>query len=493
MSTNPFRILRSISSAAILTLVLLAAVACFPGTPTVAPTVPEPAAQTGESAPAAPAPTAPPTAASISPTPTLPPTAVPAAEPQEIPTATPEPSPVADTEATAGSSAIFEDLALLEERAFNYLTELAEDVGPRTSGTDLELAAANFLVERFQQLGYSPELQDFSWDSPTASLNVDLPDQGNLDVNILNGTANGQATAQLTFVGLGKAEDIPSEGLEGKIALIERGEITFGSKVSQAHSAGAVAAIIFNNESGPFRGTLGGRSQIPAMSLSQSDGHRLRELIEQGDGVEASVSVQDNAIPSRNVIAELPGTGDGVIVVGAHYDTVPDSIGASDNSSGMGALLAIAEQTADRSFPFTLRFIAFGSEETGLHGSENYVEGLSDEELEEIYLMVNMDSVGSGSRLLLFGDRWATGHVEEVATREGFPLDVSTRSARGGSDHANFRDAWVPIAYFHSNDLSRINTPADTMEHINPGLLGEVTALVLDLLENVDQLPGYGQ
>ena len=77
--------------------------------------------------------------------------------------------------------------------------------------------------------------------------------------------------------------------------------------------------------------------------------------------------------------------------------------------------------------------------------------------------------------------------------REGISLQLSPRSGRGGSDHANFRDAWVPVLFFVSNDLSRINTPADTMEHLNPSLLGDVTALVLDLLENVDQLPGYGQ
>ena len=151
-------------------------------------------------------------------------------------------------------------------------------------------------------------------------------------------------------MGLAKPADLPPEGLEGKIALIERGETTFGSKVAEVHKAGAMAAVIFNNVSGSFHGTLGGPGDIPAISLSQADGRRLKELLDQGETVEASVTVQDNAVPSRNVIAELPGEGEGVVVVGAHYDTVPDSIGASDNSSGMGVLLAIAERVADRSF-----------------------------------------------------------------------------------------------------------------------------------------------
>ena len=471
-----------------LALMWLALAACFPGTPTA---IPEPVGVPVQ-----------PTVVSAAPAPS--PSATPVPSPTRAPTAEPPLSPQADEYPTSVASAVmaeaqpsvgspvFGDLALLEERAFSYLTELAVDVGVRTSGTELELEAADFLVSRLEDLGYSPEVQDFFWDSPTAVFSISAPEPETLDANVLGGTPGGEAMAELVFVGLGKPADLPDEGLEGKIALIERGEITFGSKVAEVHSAGAVAAVIFNNVSGPFLGTLGGRGDIPAIALSQADGLRLKELLDQGETVEASVTVQDNAVPSRNVIAELPGQGEGVIVVGAHYDTVPDSIGASDNSSGMGVLLAVAERVAGRSFPFTLRFIAFGSEETGLHGSEHYVDSLSAEDLEEIYLMVNLDSVGSGSHLRLSGDRWAARYVKEVAEREGISLDLSARSGRGGSDHANFRDAWVPVLFFLSDDLSRINSPEDTMEHINSSLLGEVTALILDLLENVDQLSGYG-
>lgn len=470
-------------------LTLLVLAACFPGTPTATP---ESVAAPSQPTAVAPAPSPLPTA-----TPIPPPTQAPVVEPVVAPQV--DETPAADRSATIGesrpaaSSPVFGDLALLEQRAYSYLSELAVDVGVRTSGTELELEAADFLVGRLEDLGYSPEIQDFSWDSPAAGFSILGPEAEILEANVFNGTPGGEAAAELVFVGLAKPGDLPAEGLEGKIALIERGEITFGSKVAEVHNAGAVAAVIFNNVSGPLLGTLGGRGDIPAISLSQDDGRRLKELLDQGETVEASVTVQDNAVPSRNVIAELPGQGEGVVVVGAHYDTVPDSIGASDNSSGMGALLAIAERVAGRSFPFTLRFIAFGAEETGLHGSEHYVDNLSAEELEEIYLMVNLDSVGSGSHLRLSGDRWAANYVKETALREDISLELSSRSGRGGSDHANFRDAWVPVLFFLSDDLSRINSPQDTMEHINSSLLGDVTALVLDLLENVDQLSGYGR
>ena len=492
---------------ALLAIFWLSAAACFPGAPAATPHAPSSISQAREAvseptvvltkppAPPTPtlAPTSQPTVASSTSVPTITP-ALPTptlASPIATPTAAPETAPTDGEQTSSESSVIFGDLALLEERASSYLIGMSEDMGVRTSGTDLEHAAAQFLVGRLDELGYSPEVQEFSWDSPTARLDLTSLEPGSLDANILTGTAGGQATAPLVLVGLAKPEEIPAEGLEGKIALIERGEITFGSKVARVHDAGAVAAIIYNNERGNFRGTLGGSSRIPAISLSQIDGRKIKEFLDRGEPVEATVSVRDNAVPSRNVIAELPGAGEGVIVIGAHYDTVPDSIGASDNSSSMGALLAVAERLEGRSFPFSLRFVTFGSEETGLHGSEYYVDSLSPEELEDIYLMINLDSVGSGNRLVVSGDRWAVSHVKEAATREGISLEVSARSEMG-SDHANFRNAWVPTVFFRSNDLSRINTPADTMEHINQGLLGDATALALDLLEKVDTLPGYG-
>ena len=488
----------SVTMAALAGIALLsmAAVGCFPGTPAAAPDPSAPAAApTPQAARAAPAATvqAEPTLV----TPTLSPTpATPTRQPaRPAPVAqapvSAEPTVEATTETSRLANAAFDDIDALEETTFAYLKEMAEGVGVRTSGTELERQAAEYLVRRLEDLGYEPMVQEFSWDSPDATLTINISDLENVDANTLSGTGNGEASAPLVFVGLAKPEDIPSVGLEGRIALIERGEITFGAKVSQVHQAGAAAAIVFNNVQGPFRGSLGGRSQIPAVSISQADGRRLRDLMGEGTEIEGTVSVADNANPSRNIIAELPGAEEGVVVVGAHFDTVPDSIGASDNSSGMGVLLAVAEWAIDKSFPFTLRFIAFGSEETGLHGSEHYVDELTKEELEEIYVMINVDSVGSGSRLRVSGDRWLTNHLRETAEAQGIDLSVS-RGGRGGSDHANFRNAWVPVVFFLSNDLSRINSPADTMEHINPALLGQSTGLIMDLLENLHLLPGFG-
>ena len=65
----------------------------------------------------------------------------------------------------------------------------------------------------------------------------------------------------------------------GKIALVQRGTCTFGSKVQRAEEAGAVGVVIFNNVAGNFAGTLGDyKSEGPALSISQADGQYIAGL-----------------------------------------------------------------------------------------------------------------------------------------------------------------------------------------------------------------------
>ena len=67
----------------------------------------------------------------------------------------------------------------------------------------------------------------------------------------------------------------------------------------------------------------------------------------------------------RNVVAALDGADSaaGIIVVGAHYDTVPQTPGADDNASGVAVLLELARLLGARPLNRGLRFVAFANEE----------------------------------------------------------------------------------------------------------------------------------
>ena len=127
---------------------------------------------------------------------------------------------------------------------------MAEGLGARESATEQELKASEYLLARFTELGYSPELQEFELKSQTASLAIDVPEgmeAEEIRASPLGGSTAGEVSGALVFMGLAVADDVPSEGLNGKVALIGRGEITFRSKVDRVAAAGAMAAVVINN------------------------------------------------------------------------------------------------------------------------------------------------------------------------------------------------------------------------------------------------------
>jgi len=60
-----------------------------------------------------------------------------------------------------------------------------------------------------------------------------------------------------------------------------------------------------------------------------------------------------------------------IVIVGAHYDTVPGSPGANDNASGVAVLLELARLMKSSQPEATLRFIAFANEERPFFNTEN--------------------------------------------------------------------------------------------------------------------------
>ncbi len=102
-----------------------------------------------------------------------------------------------------------------------------------------------------------------------------------------------------------------------------------------------------------------------------------------------------------NIICEIEGTKeskDGILVVGAHYDTVIDTPGADDNASGVAGLLELARLTVSKPLQRTVRFVAFTLEEPPIFmtkhmGSYIYAKSLKDEGI-KVYGMISLEMLG---------------------------------------------------------------------------------------------------
>lgn len=102
----------------------------------------------------------------------------------------------------------------------------------------------------------------------------------------------------------------------------------------------------------------------------------------------------------RNIEIEKPGKDrkNEIIVVGAHYDSVPGCPAANDNGTGVAGLLEIARILKDDSLPRTLRFVAFVNEEppfflTEQMGSLVYARRCKQRN-ENVVAMLSLETIG---------------------------------------------------------------------------------------------------
>lgn len=136
----------------------------------------------------------------------------------------------------------------------------------------------------------------------------------------------------ISFGGLGKPQEL--KDVKGKIALIERGELTFTEKANNAFEAGAVAVIIYNNISGGFIGNLEGEVKLPVATLSKKIGKQLRKLLDN-----KTVYAQTDIIEERDLLADFSSRGP----VTSTWEIKPDVVapGVAINSTVPGGYLAL--------------------------------------------------------------------------------------------------------------------------------------------------------
>ena len=298
-----------------------------------------------------------------------------------------------------------------------------ENGGTRAAGTSGYTDSVAYVVDTMEAAGWNVTLDEFPFTFiPPPTLQQLSPVVATYETGAYTGSGFGTVTGNVIPVDINLAPPrATTSGCEAAdyallnftgptdIALVQRGTCTFAAKAVNAQAAGAEAVIIFNQGNTPLReglivGTLipGGEAvTIPVVGASFADGAALAQA-----GSTALIDVDPpESRPQVNVIAELPGANnDNVVMAGAHLDSVQAGPGINDNGSGSAALLEIAEQIAKLRPQNTLRFAWWGAEESGLIGSTQYVNGLTQAERDRIALYLNFDMVGSPNYVFMVYD-----------------------------------------------------------------------------------------
>ncbi|KEZ53545.1 M28 family peptidase [Metabacillus indicus] len=363
---------------------------------------------------------------------------------------------------------------------------------PRVAGTESEAKAVQFIKEEFESYGYKADVQPFTFYgyTPPSSISLSVDGyEGEWKPQAFTYSVSGNVSGELVLAGLGKKDELSSLDLSGKIALIERGEISFAEKVLNAAEKGAAGVIIYNNAEGALSGTLGEHNDkfVPSAALSKAEGEALLSQI--GKTVSLSiVGAETGEKTSHNVIAVKKTTGkksaaNDIIVLGAHHDSVAGAPGANDDASGTAMTLELARVLKNVPADTEIRFVTFGAEEVGLLGSEHYVSTLSDDEISRTVANFNLDMVGSrdaGDLVMLTLDG-KPNLVTDLAQKSSEKLNGEpTPYGQGGrSDHVPFAEARIPAALFiHSPSEPWYHTPEDSIDKISKEKLQDTAEIV---------------
>lgn len=350
-------------------------------------------------------------------------------------------------------------MQILEETAYH-----------RVSGTEEELKAANYLKDKCAEIGLEAHIEAFDVEMADIKKAVLIADGKEIPCKGFRLAGNADLEAPLYYM---PSDDPASlKGCKGKIVLLDTGVPYF--KYQDLLANGAVGIITYDGNANypdaemdlkELRPHVTKGVKIPAVNihaksaieLVRNDVQNVRIILEQDESMGHS----------HNVVMDIPGETDEMIVLTAHYDSVPSSVGVYDNMSGSVGLLGIAEYFTKNPNHYTLRFIWCGSEERGLLGSKAYCEAHKDE-LEKMVLNINLDMIGCimGRFIACCSCEEKMVHfIEYLSVIEGF--GVKARQDVYSSDSTPFADHGVPslsFARIAPNHTASIHNRYDTID-----------------------------
>jgi len=216
-------------------------------------------------------------------------------------------------------------------------------------------------------------------------------------------------------------------------------------------------------------------------------------LYRTDDGCTSFVSIIDTMdVAAENVVGERRGNAkpEEIVVIGGHFDSASDMVpslapGAEDNASGTACAMAAARAFRDLRFKRTVRYVAFGAEESGLIGSEAYANHCAAEG-EKIVAVLNADMVcydeDGGARddfVAGSGDngRWMFAYLTAVGGLYGQKIIYEDLGA-GVSDDRSFERAGYAamgaeeggIGAGMGFDYPYAHTTEDTLDKLHPAL-----------------------
>ncbi len=248
------------------------------------------------------------------------------------------------------------------------------------------------------------------------------------------------------------AADYGTKRMTGAIAVVDDTGCSIVDKQNTAVAAGAAGLLVVSDPGtsgspkglftpGYYRGL-----KVPVGVIDKNADAALRRT---DSPVLLTLDAKAAMVKSRNVLAQTK-TGDAhnVVMAGAHLDSVARSPGINDNGTGVAALLETAAALGSQpQIANAVRFGFWGSEEAVLEGSTNYVRGLDRDQLNDIALYLDFDTLGSPNAGFFTYDGDQSGQPNPAVPANAVPAGSAgiERTLAGYLNLAGVRPADMPL------------------------------------------------
>jgi carboxypeptidase Q len=386
---------------------------------------------------------------------------------------------------------------------YQIIESLTTEVGQRLAGTEAEARARDWGIAKFKELGFkNVRIEPFQvdrWERHSEHAEITSPFPQKLMITALGGSiatgSDGIVGHVVRFENLQALKDAPMKGLKGKIVFVDeymtRTQDGSGYGVAvkkrsgaavEAGKRGAVAALIRSVGTDHHRFPHTGQMtydqnvvKVPIAALSAPDADQLHRALGRGDvEVKLQIDVQSyGKSQSGNVIAEIPGVTDEIVIIGAHLDSWDLGTGAVDDGAGIGITVGAAKLILDmnKKPKRTIRIVMFGAEEVGLVGAIAYAKEHANELDRHV---VGTESDFGAGKVWRFDTNFAESKLYKAKeihkVLEPLGIALGSNNASGGPDMGPLRMLGMPVVTLKQNGWDYFDlhhTPNDTFDKIN--------------------------
>lgn len=398
-------------------------------------------------------------------------------------------------------------------QAYEYDRQLADEIGPRLTGSPNYLKAVTWGQAKFKELGltnvHTENFKSDTWEPEAgATGRVLSPVEHTLHVWSYGwspSTPKKGVSGDLVYIPSLTVDGLKKMGdLSGKIVFYTRASMpqpftlkNFLDAAAQLNTMHPAALVAAGGKDGTesmggmsFDGTL---SPFPVAQMGLEDTLLLkRELDAKKGPVRLEFEFTNRtkkAVEVPEVIAEIKGTEkpDEVVIIGGHLDSWNPGTGASDNGTGAATVVDAAREmmSLGHAPKRTVRFILFGGEEQGLLGSTAYAKAHA-AEMGKIDAVLISDTGGETAKgWYLMGRSDEKSALKDVApVLSGLGSDGTSDDVEFlfETDHAGFDIQGVPSLVLWTDTTKYFtlhHKASDTFDNVNKATLLQGAATVI--------------